>query len=51
LRDASKLAVEVDRLKSYRIADKTLGKDLQILRRKLQKLVRVALKIKKPIAF
>jgi len=51
LRDVAKLAVELDRLKSYRISDKSLDKDLQLLRQKLQKLVRVALKTKKPIAF
>jgi hypothetical protein len=51
LRDVNRLAVELDRLKSYRISDKSLDKDLQRLRQKLQKLVRVALKIKKPIAF
>lgn len=51
LRDVAKLAVELDRLKSFSIADKSLDKDLQVLRRKLQKLVRVALKIRKPIAF
>jgi hypothetical protein len=51
LRNVAKLAVELDRLKSFSIADKSLDKDLQILRRKLQKLVRVALRIKKPIAF
>jgi len=51
LRDVAKLAVELDRLRSYRIADKTLDKHLHLLRRKLEKLVRVALRIKKPIAF
>jgi hypothetical protein len=51
LRDVSKLAIELDRLKSVRTGDKSLDKDLQILRRKLEKLVRVALKIEKPIAF
>lgn len=51
LRDVAKLAVELDRLKSYRIADKTLDKHLHLLRRKLEKLVRGALRIKKPIAF
>jgi hypothetical protein len=51
LRDVAKLAVELDRLKSYRLSNKSLDKDLQLLRQKLQKLVRVALKIKKPIAF
>lgn len=51
LRDVSKLAVELDRLKSFRTGEKILDKNLQLLRRKLEKLVRVALKIKKPIAF
>jgi hypothetical protein len=51
LRNVAKLAVELDRLKAYRISDKSLDKDLQLLRKKLQKLVRVALKTKKPIAF
>jgi hypothetical protein len=50
-RDVAKLAIELDRLKSIRTSEKDLDKQLQILRRKLQKLVRVALKIKKPIAF
>jgi len=50
-RDVAKLAVELDRLKSFSIADKSLDKHLQRLRRKLKKLVRVALRIKKPIAF
>jgi hypothetical protein len=47
----AKLAIELDRLQSIQIGDKTLDKDLQTLRHKLQKLVHVALKIKKPIAF
>jgi hypothetical protein len=47
----AKLATELDRLKSIRTGDKDLDKDVHILRRKLEKLVRVALKIKKPIAF
>jgi hypothetical protein len=51
LRDVVKLAVELGRLKSYRIADKDLDRHLRILRTKLEKLVRVALKIQKPIAF
>ncbi len=51
LRHVAKLATELDRLKSIRTGDKSLDKDLQILRRKLEKLVRVSLKIKKPIAF
>ncbi len=51
LRDVAKLAVELDGLRSIRTGDKSLDKHLQILRRKLEKLVRVALKIKKPIAF
>jgi hypothetical protein len=51
LRDVAKLAIELDRLKSIQTGEKSLDKDLQILRRKLQKLVRVALKIQKPIAF
>ena len=51
LRDVGKLAIELDRLKSIRTGDKSLDKDLQTLRRKLEKLVRVSLRIKKPIAF
>jgi hypothetical protein len=51
VRNVAKLAAELDRLKSFTIADKTLDKDLQMLRRKLLKLVRIALNIKKPIAF
>jgi hypothetical protein len=51
LRDVSKLAVELDRLKSLRTGDKSLDKNLQLLRRKLEKLVTMSLKIKKPIAF
>jgi hypothetical protein len=50
-RDVARLAIELERLKSIQTGEKGLDKELQILRRKLQKLVRVALKIQKPIAF
>jgi len=50
-RDVAKLAIELDRLKRIGTSEKTLDRDLQTFRRKLEKLVRVALKIKKPIAF
>jgi len=47
----AKLQVELDRLKAHRFGNKGLDREIQILRRQLQKLVRASLKIRKPIAF
>ena len=47
----AKLQVELDQLKAHRSGNKELGREIQRLRRQLQKLVRVSLKIGKPIAF
>ena len=51
LRNVAKLAIELEHLKSFRAGEKSLDKHLQALRHKLQRLVRVSLKIRNPIAF
>ena len=51
LHNVAKLRTELDRLKSIQTGDKDLDKELQVLRRKLEKLVHAALRINKPIAF
>jgi hypothetical protein len=51
LRMVAKLQLELERLKAHHSSNKQLDREIQKLRRKLQKLVRASLKIGKPIGF
>jgi hypothetical protein len=51
IRDVRKLEKELERLEAFHCGKEELDHGLQRLRRQLQKLVRVALKLGKPIAF
>ena len=46
-----KLSGELDHLKSFRCGDKVFSREIQAFRRRLARLVRIALKVERPVAF
>ena len=51
VKQVQKLSVELDRLKEFRCGAKVIDLEIQAFRRRLARLVRVALKAGRPIAF
>ena len=51
VKQVEKLKAELELLKNFRSVNKNLDKEIQALRRQLNKLVSVSLRIQKPIAF